>query len=149
MTDTNLQIWLNRDDTELINIVKSEAREHVAKLHASDVKFYGYAILPLSGALYSAEYLVAAFNREIDISPENVTDTYYRYSVDEWENYEDHEFRDANKLIESLNSQFQQLHVKDESSFLMDEFEIVHVEKLHDAILNALIKLRHEGLFRS
>ncbi|MEO1763273.1 MAG: DUF4303 domain-containing protein [Cyanobacteria bacterium J06629_18] len=145
-----LQKWLNRDDTELINIIKSEIREHVAKLHASNVKFYCYAILPLSGASYSAEYLVAAFNCEADISPENTTDTYYRYSVDEWENYEDGEFRNANKFIESLNSQFQQLHLKkDSNDFVMDEFEIAHVKKLHNAILNALIKLRREGLFGS
>lgn len=150
MTNANLEKWLDRDDTELVNIIKSDVRKHVSKLHASSVKFYGYAILPLSGASYPAENLLAAFNRETDISPENATDAYYRYSVDEWENYEDNELNNANKLIELLNSQFQQLHIeKDPNNFLMDEFDIAHVVKLHNAILNALIELRHDGLFGS
>lgn len=143
-----LQKWLNRDNTELVNIIKSQIREHVSKLRTNNVKFYGYAILP--GTSYSVDNLVAAFNRETDISPENITDTYYKYSVDEWENYEHDEFRDANKLIESLNLQFQQLHVKeDPNNFVMDELEIAHIEKLHNAILTALIELRDDGIFGS
>lgn len=142
-----LQKWLNRDDTELINIIKSEIRQHVCKIHASGVNFYVYAILP--GTSYSVDRLIAAFNRETDINPENTNDTYYRYSVDEWENYEYGEFNDANKIIESLNSQFQQLHIikEDPNNFVMDEFEIAHITKLHNAILTALIELRDDGIF--
>ena len=75
---------------------------------------------------------------------------FYRYSVDEWENYEHGEFSDTNKFIQSLNSQFQQLHFKeDPNNFVMDEFEIAHIEKLHNAILRALIDLRDDGIFGS
>ncbi|BAY83810.1 hypothetical protein NIES267_33040 [Calothrix parasitica NIES-267] len=148
MTNTNLLKWLNRDDTELVNTIKSEVGQHVSKIHAISVNFYGYAILP--GTSYSVDNLVAAFNRETDITPENTTDTYYRYSVDEWENYEHGEFINTNKLINSINSQFQQLHIKEDSNnFLMDEFEIAHVTKLHNAILKALIELRYDGIFGS
>lgn len=31
----------------------------------------------------------------------------------------------------------------------MDEFEIAHITKLYKAILKALIKLRHDGIFGS
>ncbi len=54
------------------------------------------------------------------------------------------------KLINSINSQFQQLHVKeDPNNFVMDEFEIAHVTKLHNAILKALIELRNDRIFGS
>ncbi|MBV6624339.1 MAG: DUF4303 domain-containing protein [Rivularia sp. (in: Bacteria)] len=141
-----LQKWLNRDDTELINIIKSEVCQHISKIHAIGVKFYGYAILP--GTSYSVDNLVAAFNCKTDISSENTNDTYYRYSVDEWENYVHNEFINTNKLINSLNSQFKELHVeKNVNNFVMDEFEIAHITKLHKAILIALNELRHNGLF--
>ncbi|MEO0844250.1 MAG: hypothetical protein AAF063_36070 [Cyanobacteria bacterium J06643_5] len=47
-----LQKWLNQNDTELVNIIKSEVAKHVSKLDASNIKFYGYAILP--GTSYSS-----------------------------------------------------------------------------------------------
>ena len=46
--------------------------------------------------------------------------------------------------------QFQQLHIKEDSNdFVMDEFEIAYVKKLHNAILKALIKLRYDEIFGS
>ena len=148
MTNENLQIWLEQDNRELINVIKSDIRQHLSKLRDNNVKFYGYAILP--GTSYSVDNLVAAFNCETDISPENIADLYYRYSVDEWQNYEHDELSNASKLIKSLNSQFKDLHFKEDSNnFLMDEFEIAYITKLHKAILTALIELRHDGLFGS
>ncbi|BAY95233.1 MULTISPECIES: hypothetical protein [unclassified Tolypothrix] len=76
MTKTDLQAWLDRDDHELVDAIKSEIHDHVAKLHARGDQFYGYAILP--GEFDTIHNLVVAFNRESDIAPENVTDSYYR-----------------------------------------------------------------------
>ncbi len=111
MTNTALQAWLDQDDLELVDAIKLEIREHIAKLHARADQFYGYAILP--GEFEAIHNLVVAFNRESDIAPENVTNSYYRYSVDEWPNYEHSEFPKSNAIINLRNSQFQELHGND------------------------------------
>lgn len=157
MTNANLQAWLDRDDVELINTIKLEIRQHLTKLKASGNNFYGYAILP--GESYLIQNIFPAFNRESDIKSENSDDSdddiYYRYCVDEWENWEYDEFPKTNKLIDLLNSQFKELHPKkypDKPSmedFFLDDFEVAHVDKLLDAILTAMIELKHDGLFDS
>lgn len=146
MTNDNLTQWLNRDANKLVKTFKLEVSEHISKINAKNGEFYGYAILP--GTSYSVDNLVAAFNQETDLSPEHKNDTYYRYSVDEWENYEQNQFRNTNKILDSLNSQFQELHVKENpNNFVMDELKIAYINKLHEAILKALLELRRDGIF--
>ena len=145
MTNTALQAWLDQDDLELVDAIKLEIREHVAKLHARADQFYGYAILP--GEFEAIHNLVVAFNRESDIAPENVTNSYYRYSVDEWSNYEHGEFPKSNAIINLRNSQFQELHSNDNpDNYEMNSWEVAHAIKLLNAILKAMTELRHEGL---
>lgn len=154
MTNANLQAWLDRNDVELINTIKLEIRQHLTKLKASGNNFYGYAILP--GESYLIQNIFPAFNCESDIKSENSDDDiYYRYCVDEWENWEYDEFPKSNKLIDLRNSQFKELHPKkypDKASmedFFLDNFEMAHVDKLLDAILKAMIGLKHERIFNS
>ena len=145
MTNTPLQAWLNHNDPELVDVIKMEIREHVAKLHDRGDKFYGYAILP--SEFEAIHNLVVAFNRESDIAPENVTNIYYRYSVDEWSNYAHDKFPKSNAIINLRNSQFQELHGNDNlNNYAMDNWEVAHALKLLHAILKAMTELRYEGL---
>ncbi|MCC5650094.1 DUF4303 domain-containing protein [Nostoc sp. XA013] len=145
MINTNLQAWLDRKDTELVNTIKSEIHEHIAKIHARGDRFYGYAILP--GELYQIDNLVVAFNRESDIALENFTDSYYRYSVDEWSNYEHGEFPKSSAIIDLRNAQFKKMHINNNhDDYAMDDWEIAHAEKLLTTILTAMTELRHDGL---
>ncbi|MEP0917913.1 DUF4303 domain-containing protein [Leptolyngbya sp. DQ-M1] len=145
MTNTELQTWLDRDDFELLDAIKSEIRTHIAKLHAHSTQFYGYALLP--GELEAICDLVAAFNCESDIAPEHIASSYYRYSVDEWANYAHSEFPRSSAIIDSRNAQFKKLHRKDNSNeYLLDDWEVAHANKLLTTILTAMIELRHDGL---
>jgi hypothetical protein len=145
MTNTALQAWLDRDNSELVDAIKLEIREHIAKLHGRGDQFYGYAILP--GDFDAIQNLVVAFNRESDIDPENATNSYYRYSVDEWSSYEHGEFPKSSAIIELHNSQFQELHSNDNpDDYTLDSWEIAHATKLVNAILQAMTELRHDGL---
>jgi hypothetical protein len=146
MTSAELNAWLHRDDRELVDAIKAEIRNHVNRLHAEGTEFYGYAILP--GDTYSIQNLVAAFNAESDLAPERANQSYYRYSVDEWANYEQDQFTGSSRLIESRNAQFRQMHVKENpDDYVMDEFEVAHSDKLLESILAAMTELRQEGLF--
>lgn len=145
MTNIALQEWLEYDDLELVDVIKLEIREHIEKLHDRGEQFYGYAILP--GEFEAIHNLVVAFNRDSDIAPENITNSYYRYSVDEWLNYEHDEFPKSNAIINLHNSQFQELNGNDNSNnYVMDNWEVAHAIKLLHAILKAMTELRHEGL---
>lgn len=151
MTNSNLQAWLDRDDVELVDTLRAEICQHLKKLKARGDNFYGYAISP--GEPYSIENIHPIFNRESDLKPEQNDDLYYRYCVNEWENWEYDEFPKTNKLIDLRNSYFKQLHPKkypDNPSFedfILDEFEIAHIEKLLEAILKAAIASKHDGIF--
>ena len=148
MTNAKLQTWLDGDDFELINTIKSEICEHLAKLEVAGDDFYGYAVLP--GEFYCIQNIFLVLNRESNIKSENSEDnTYYRYCVDEWENWEYDKFLKSNKLIDLRNSQFKELHPKkypDKTlieDFILDKLEIAHVDKL----LDAMIELKDDGVF--
>ncbi|MGY8769443.1 MAG: DUF4303 domain-containing protein [Pirellulales bacterium] len=141
-----MQEWLDQDDAELLKSIKSEIRTHVAKLQARGDQFYGYAVLP--GVPYEVTSLIVIFNRESDLDPEKGNETFYRYAVDEWANYEHEVFANSNKLIASRNSVFNELLEKiDPYDFSADDFEVAHVDKLHGTILKAMDELRLDGLF--
>ena len=55
--------------------------------------------------------------RESDIAPENSADPYFRYSVDEWQNY------------------------------VHDRFDVTFVAETNRAILDALLELKQNGTF--
>jgi hypothetical protein len=145
MTKTDLQEWLDCDDRELIESIKSEIHAHISKLHARGDQFYGYAILP--GEFAKIHNLVVAFNCESDIALENITDSYYRYSVDEWSNYENGEFPKSSAIIDSHYAQFKELHINESlDNYAMDDWEIAHATKLLTAILTAMTELRGDDL---
>jgi hypothetical protein len=91
--------------------------------------------------------LVVAYNRESDIAPENAKDVYYRYSVDEWQNYVHEGFEASNSRLQSLLEQFRSAHSRDSDSFQLDDYEIAFVAKTNLAVLNAMLELKKNGTF--
>ena len=117
-------------------------------LQSSGDSFYGYAALPGDYCTQpNPASLVVAFNCESDIAPENATEPYYRYCVDEWQNYVHDEFDDTNSKLESLLAQFRELHICAADSYQLDEYEVAFVAKINRAILNALWELKRNGTF--
>ena len=91
--------------------------------------------------------LVVAFNRESDIAPEKTDDAYYRYSVDEWQNYVHEGFEASNSGLQSSLERFRSAHSRDPDSFQLDEYEVAFVAKTNRAILNAMLELKKNGTF--
>ncbi len=142
MTDDKLKSWLAVERTELKNAVKEAVRLHVEKLKNQHKDFYGYSIMP--GEPYEVNGLIAASNRESNIKD---NDAYYRYSVDEWQDWDNDALDSVTPLIAKLNEEFRSLHPSDPDRFLMDEFEISHIASFHIAFLGALRELVSENVF--
>ena len=127
----------------LLTAAIADIKRHVATLRESETAFYGYAALPPD---YLTEFqpcrLNATFNREADID-ESRRDPYYRYSVDEWNNYIHDEFDATNTELRALLSKFEELGEKPESSGEKANF----IASVNQTIFDALISLRNDGTF--
>jgi len=143
-----LKAWLESDCSELIAAIVADIQRHVSTLQSSGDSFYGYAALPGDYCTEpNSASLVVAFNRESDVAPEYSAMAYYRYSVDEWQNYVHDGFDDTNALLESHLAQFKELHTPIDDSFQLDEYEIAFVAKTNRAILDSLLQLKRIGTF--
>lgn len=143
-----LQTWLDSDAPDLVAAVVADIQRHVSKLRSAGDSFYGYAALP--GDYWTQPdpaSLVIAFNRESDIEAENSDDSYYRYSVDEWQNYVHDGFDDTNSALESQLATFKKLHAPIEDGDQSYDYEIAFVAKTNRAILAALMALKQNGTF--
>lgn len=142
MTNETLKAWLKNERTDLKEAVKEAVRLHVKKLRSQHTDLYGYAILP--GEPYEVNSLVAVSNKKSDIKENS---PYYRYSVDEWEDWDHEALASVTPLIGKINEKFQSLHTDDPVSFEMDEYEIAHISNFHNAFLSALQELIDENVF--
>jgi hypothetical protein len=113
---------------------------HLSSLHQSDIEFYGYAILPPDYyRAFDPTTIAIAFNREIDIATENCGSPYYRYSVDEWQNYVHEGFETVNCELKALLAT---TDLNDEDS--IDE---AFVDAVYEAVLDAMLSLRNDKAF--
>ncbi|MCA9194147.1 MAG: DUF4303 domain-containing protein [Planctomycetales bacterium] len=143
-----LTAWLKSDASELVAAIVADIQRHVTTLHSSGDSFYGYAALPGDYCTQpNPASLVVAFNRESDLSPENTTDPYYRYSVDAWQHYVHDGFDNTNAQLESQLAKFKELHNRSDDGYHLDEYELAFVAKMNRAILDALLALRRNGTF--
>ena len=148
MSTSEIKNWLKRDDSDLVNTIMADIRQHVETLRANGDSFYGYAVLPGDYCTQPDHAsIVVAFNRESDLNSENAQDIYYRYSVDEWQNYIHDGFDATNSLLRTLFGEFKQLHVGDPGSLQLDDYELAYIDKINNAILDALKTLRSNGTF--
>lgn len=147
-SNEELTAWLESDDPELVAAIVDDIRNHVARLRASGGHFYGYAALPGDYCTQlNPASLSVAFNRETDIDPENADSAYYRYSVDEWENYVDEGFEASNSMLGSLLEHFRSAHSRDADDFQLDEYEKAYIDKTNRAVLDAMRGLKNSGIF--
>lgn len=144
------QLRLDSDAPELVAAIVADIRHTASRLRAPIIgqSFYGYAALPGD---YCTEpnpaSLVVAFNRESDLAAEHSNEPYYRYSVDEWQNYVHDGFDNTNSALESQLSEFKKLHTRAEDSYQLDEYEVAFIAKTNRAVLKALMELKQNGTF--
>jgi hypothetical protein len=143
-----LKAWLHSDAPELVAAVVADIQRHVHELRSAGDSFYGYAALPGDYCTQpDPASLGVAFNRESDIPAEHLDEPYYRYSVDEWQNYVHNGFDDTNAAMKAQLDKFQQLHTRAEDSCVLDEYEIAFVTRINRAILAAFLALKQNGTF--
>jgi hypothetical protein len=120
----------------LSTAIVADVKRHVASLRESGVKFYGYAVLPPDYyTAFDPTTIAVAFNRESDIDTSNRDQPYYRYSVDEWQNYIHEGFDAVNRELKTLLSA--------NRSSIDDTF----VDAVYQAILDGMLALRSENIF--
>src|SRR5262245_28799436 len=117
MDETQLAEWASRARPELSEAVAAEIRGHLAALPSRD-DIYGYAILPgdPTTAANGIGELMAAYNRgaDIKVGPDESAFLYYKYSVDEWRQWDQGKFPRSDSILASLNAQFAASHQKDD-----------------------------------
>lgn len=125
--------------TQLRSSIAADIKQHVNALNESGVEFYGYALLPPDYyTAYEPVTIAVAYNREADIEVENRDDIYFRYSVNEWQNYVHDGFDSTNAVLRTLLSR-----VRDEDDNIDDSL----VESVYGAMLDGLASLREDGVF--
>ena len=140
--DSELTEWFAEEQAELKTAVKDAVRSHIEDLRKKYDDLYGYAILP--GEPYEIKNLVAVSNRESEIKKD---DAYFRFSVDEWENWDYEAFESATPILNKLNEKFRSLHDRDSDGPELARYEIDYVSSIHTVLLGALKELANEGLF--
>lgn len=148
MNKAALRKWLAEPRTALVTAVAQGVRDHVVSLKARGITFYGYALHP--GEPYHVASIVGVTNRVADIKvPRGDSQyPYYRFCIDEWENWDHDQFGAANVLLKQANERFASMHTKeDPSDFSMDEFQLTHTRGLLKAIVDGLAKAKKEGAF--
>jgi hypothetical protein len=136
---------LNEIRPALIEAISAGVKEHVASLLARGIEFDGYALLP--GELDNLHAVVAVSSSlsDVPVSPEDSQYNYYRFSVDEWKNWDSDGFSAANHVLLEANRRFTTAHVG--ASFVMDEVQIAFTNGLLDSILSGLEQAKQLGTF--
>lgn len=120
--------------------IVSDIKRHVTELRQSGVNFYGYAVLPPDYyTAFDPTAIAVAFNCESDIDASNRGQPYYRYSVDEWQNYVHDGFDTVNDKLKSLLA----ANRGSQDDPINDDF----VESIYQSVLDAMLTLRNDGVF--
>ncbi|MBL8891318.1 MAG: DUF4303 domain-containing protein [Planctomycetaceae bacterium] len=141
MKDKPFKELLVKLDTELVSTVKDDVTRHLALLRKNRVDFYGYAIQ--TPTFTNVEQPIAIYNREGDIEEDNKDSAYYRYSVDEWQNYENNALAKTTTLMSTLDEQFKQLARNPDDDGKIDKY----YPKVYKLFAQALAELKAEGAF--
>lgn len=135
--------------------LKSALSAHVNQLKGTYPDLYGYAILP--GDEFSVSHLVAAFNREGDLEARShfpgVSETYYRFSVDEWKHYDQTGLGTVTPIIQELVDRYGRLNPTDDwegwgLGKVAPRVEAGLLARLHSVLLEAMFELKKTGVFR-
>ena len=125
--------------TQLRTSIVADIKNHLNALRQCGIEFYGYALLPPDYyTAYETAAIAVAFNQEADVETKNVGNVYYRYSVDEWQNYVHTGFNSSNDVLRMLLSR-----VRDQD----DEIDESLVASIYGAMLDGLVSLRKQRAF--
>ncbi|MGX7666396.1 DUF4303 domain-containing protein [Flavobacterium pedocola] len=121
--------------------IKTAVSENVTKLKSEHPDLYAYAIHP--GDEYEVNELVPSYNTLSKIKSD---DAYYKYSVDEWDNYDTTALNALNPLFTEINNDFRITfsHLERETDAMYDE-EAKLFTKFMGVILSALKELKAEN----
>ena len=143
-----LKAWLESNDSELESIISSDIGRHVELLRFSGLDFYGYAALPGEHTtMPNPATLAAAYNCNTDIEPKDAHDPYYRYCVNEWQNFVMDGFDASVACLERRLRDFRSIHPTDPRRTVFDEVEPAFFARINHSILNAMQKLRNTATF--
>jgi len=136
---------LNEIRPVLIEAISAGVQEHVASLRARGMDFDRYALLP--GEFDNLHGIVAVSTSLSDapVPTEDSQYNYYRFSVDEWKNWDSDGFSAANHILAEANRCFATAHVG--ASFAMDEVQVAFADGLLDSILRGLEQAKQLGMF--
>lgn len=133
------------DDALLIESIKSDLKNSIDKVRSSAENLYGYAILP--GDYFEVGSLVAAYNTQSNIKPaELASPVYYKYSVDEWLNYDRTVFKKSNAILEKQKLSLQEFcdSYEDQYEVEIEELEIRFADAIYKLIMESLNQFRKE-----
>ncbi len=141
MAQSQIDDLIAQIDAGLLQNVKTDVANHVAGLNSNGVAFYGYAIQ--TPTWQNVEQPIAIYNCENDIEEDNRDSTYYRYSVDEWQHYENDALPLTTAFIGPIDQMFNQL--RDD---LDDDNVERYLRNVYVTFAKALGELKAEGLFK-
>ena len=145
MDKSELAKFLNEIRPVLIDAISVGVQEHVASLRTRGIDFDGYALLP--GEFDNLHGIVAVSSslNDVPVLPEDSQYNYYRFSVDEWKNWDSDGFSGANHILLEANRRFTTAHVG--ASFAMDEIQVAFANGVLDSILCGLEQAKQVGTF--
>lgn len=145
MDKNELIKFLNEIRPTLIEATSAGVQEHVASLRARGIDFDGYALLP--GEFDNLHDMVAVSSSlsDVPVPPEESQYNYYRFSVDEWKNWDSDGFSAANHVLLEANRRFATAHVG--ASYVMDEVQVAFANGLLDSVLCGLKQAQQLGTF--
>jgi hypothetical protein len=137
--------FLNEIRPVLIDAISAGVQEHVASLRERGIDFDGYALLP--GEFDNLHDIVAVSGSlsDVPVPPEDSQHNYYRFSVDEWKNWDSDGFSAANRILLEANRRFATAHAG--ATFVMDEVQVGFSNGLLDSILCGLEQAKQLGTF--
>lgn len=138
MSNAAYKALLARIKDKVVPAVKQDVTKHLASLSKAGVGFYGYAIQTPTWRDVSQP--IAVYNLESDLSEENKRDTYYRYSVDEWQHYENDALPLTTRLMTDIDADFGRL---EDSSGVDDKY----YNRVYSAFADALAQLKDNNSF--
>lgn len=126
--------------SQLRMAIMADIKRHIASLHQTGVDFYGYAVLPPEYyTAFDPTTITVAFNCESDIDDSKRGQSYYRYSVDEWQNYVHDGFDASNQELKAL--------LTATKSSDDDSIDDTFVSSVYQAVLDAMQVLRNDNTF--
>lgn len=128
------------DFAKLRAAIIDDIERHVASLRQTGVEFYGYAALPPDYyTAFDPTTIAVAFNCESDLEDSKRGEPYYRYSVDEWQNY-------MHDGFDAVNSELKALLTATQSSN-DDPIDDTFVNSVYQTVLDAMQTLRNDHTF--